>query len=32
MKLICAKRKGEKFLKKGLDTALAKQPDGQITP
>jgi hypothetical protein len=25
------KRKGEKFLKKGLDTPLAKQPDGQIS-
>jgi hypothetical protein len=25
------KRKEEKFLKKGLDTPLAKQPDGQIS-
>jgi hypothetical protein len=25
------KRKEEKFLKKGLDTPFAKQPDGQIS-
>jgi hypothetical protein len=25
------KRKEEKFLKKGLDTPLTKQPDGQIS-
>jgi hypothetical protein len=29
--LICMKRKEEKFLKKGLDTLSAKQPDGQIS-
>jgi hypothetical protein len=31
MKLICVKREVAKFLKKGLDTPLEKQPDGQIS-
>jgi hypothetical protein len=30
-KVICMKRKEEKFLKKGLDKLFAKQPDGQIS-
>ena len=30
-KVICMKREGEKFLKKGLDRPFAKQPDGQIS-
>jgi hypothetical protein len=30
-KVICMKREEEKFLKKGLDSPVEKQPDGQIS-